>query len=92
MKNPALAEFVRARPSLIWYSKDYDALDEASVVEHVLNYGTWEDFQEMIRIMGIGRAAEIFRKQMVTGRQRGNYYRETAHYFDLYFNKYAPHA
>ena len=86
MSNPALADFIRKRPSLIWYSKDYDNLPEESIVEHVLNYGDWDDFQEMIRIMGINRAAQIFREQAF--RQRTNYRKRTRHFFNLYFNKY----
>lgn len=81
---------MRARPTLIWYSKDYDALDEASVVEHVLNYGTWEDFQEMIRIMGIDRAAQVFRDNAFG--ERTNYRKRTRHYFDLYFKEHTHAA
>ena len=52
-----IQEFIKKRPHLIWYVKDYEHLGEESIVEHVLNYGDWNDFQEMIRIMGIERAA-----------------------------------
>ena len=79
-----LQEFIKKRPHLIWYVKDYAALDERSIVEHVLNYGTWEDFKEMIRIIGIGRGAQVFRESAF--RPRTNYYPEVRRYFDLYFN------
>ncbi|MBI5469962.1 hypothetical protein HY968_01405 [Candidatus Kaiserbacteria bacterium] len=92
MATGELRDFIAKRPHLIWYSKDYDALGEIPIVEHTLNYGTWDDVQELIKILGIENVARIFRKQMATGRQRGNYYPETAHYFGLYFDKYAPHA
>ena len=92
MLRDTLYDFIKKRKGLIWYVKDYRALNEEAVVEAVLNYGNWDDVQELIRILGIGRMAQIFRKQMVTGRQRGNYYPDVAHYFMLYFNKYAPHA
>ena len=87
-------EFIKKRPYLVWYvSKDnLDKLNEESIVEHVLNYGNWDDVQEMIKILGMEKAAQIFRKQMITGRQRGNYHRKTRHYFNLYFNKYVDVA
>ena len=92
MLSDPLYNFISGRKHLIWYVKDYRSLSEESIVEAVLNYGNWEDVQKIISIMGIDRVAEIFRKQMVTGRQRGNYYPDVAHYFNLYFNKYAAHA
>ena len=36
-------EFIKRRPYLIWYVKDLDKLNEESIVEHVLNYGDWDD-------------------------------------------------
>jgi len=78
-----LQEFIKNRPQLIWYVKDYEHLGEESIVEHVLNYGDWEDFKEMIRIMGIERAAEIFRAQAF--KKRTNYRIRTRSFFDHYF-------
>lgn len=92
MATGALRDFIAARPHLIWYSKDYDRMDEAAIVEATLNYGNWNDVQKLFRIIGIENAARAFRKQMVTGRQRGNYYPDVAHYFTLYFDKHARHA
>ena len=90
--NDAIHDFIVARKHLVWYVKDHRALSEESIVEAVLNYGNWNDVQEMIRIMGIESVARIFRKQMVIRRQRGNYYPDVANYFNLYFNKYASNA
>ena len=92
MLSDPLYDFISKRKHLIWYVKDYRALNEEAIVEATLNYGNWNDVQGMIRILGIARAAEIFRKQMITGRQRGNYHRKTRHYFNLYFNKYVDVA
>ncbi|KKW37278.1 MAG: hypothetical protein UY86_C0012G0005 [Candidatus Adlerbacteria bacterium GW2011_GWB1_54_7] len=92
MLDDVLYDFISARKYFIWWVKDLRALDAESVVEATLNQGNWNDVQELIKIIGIERAAQIFRKQMATGRQRGNYYPETAHYFTLYFDKYASHA
>lgn len=81
-----LQKFIKKR-RLIWYVKDYESLDEQSIVEHVLNYGNWDDFLEMIRIMGIERAAEVFRENAF--RPRTNYRRRTRDYFKHYFDAHA---
>lgn len=80
-------DFIKKRPYLIWYVKDLDHLSVESIVEHVLNYGDWDDVQEMIKILGIKKTAVVFRKE--SGRWRSNYRPEIANYFNLYFNKYA---
>jgi len=92
MLNDALYEFITARKHLIWYVKDYRALNEEALVEATLNYGDWNDVQELIGILGIENVARIFRKQMVTGRQQGNYRKRIRHYFNLYFDKYVKVA
>jgi len=91
MKNreeylPKLQKLAKER-SVFWYIKDYSKLDERPIVEHILNYGQWKDFKDMIKIMGIGNTAKVFRKWAFA--KRTNYYPEVVHYFNLYFNKYA---
>ncbi len=86
-------EFIKKRPLLVWYVKDLDGLDEASIVEHVLNYGDWNDVQEMIKILGLQKVAEIFRKKSTPDKfGRQNYRPEIKHYFGLYFNKHLQYA
>jgi hypothetical protein len=34
-----------------------------SIAENVLNFGDWDDVQELIRIIGIKKVAEIFWKE-----------------------------
>lgn len=83
-------QFIKKRPYLIWYVKNLDKLSEASIVEHVLNYGDWDDVQKMLKILGLKKTAKIFRaksKPSEMGRQ--NYSEITKNYFTLYFNKYA---
>jgi len=92
MVNNALFDFISARKHLIWYVKDLSGLNPESVVEHTLNYGNWADVQELIRVMGIDEVARIFRKQMVTGRQKGNYRKQSQHYFNLYFDRHVKTA
>ena len=80
-------EFMKKRRGLIWYVKNIDKLDEASIIEHVLNYGNFEDVKEMIKILGMRKVAEIFGEK--ANQKRCNYRPEIKHYFTLYFNKHA---
>lgn len=83
-------DFIKRKPYLVWYVKDLDNLSPESVVEHVLNYGDWNDVQEMIKILGIKRTSEIFQKESTPDKfGRQNYRPEIKNYFQLYFNKYA---
>lgn len=75
----------------MWYIKNPEKLPAESIVEAVLNYGDWDDVQTLIKILGIKRAAKIFREKSQPpeiGRQ--NYDFKIKHYFQLYFNKHAP--
>lgn len=78
---------MKKRPHLVWYVKDPGKLSEDSIVEHVLNYGDWDDVQKMIKILGMKKTAKIFKEYAF--RTRTNYYPDIRHYFNLYFNKYA---
>ena len=79
-----LKKFMKSRKYLVWYVKDQENLNVESLVEHTLNYGDWEDVQLLIKIIGIKKMAEIFRKQTVGPRL--NYRPEVINYFKLYFN------
>jgi len=89
LSNP-LYDFISKRKHLIWYVKDYRALNEEAIVEATLNYGNWDDVQKLIEILGIARVSEIFRANAF--RQRTNYRKQVRHYFNLYFNKYVHMA
>jgi hypothetical protein len=83
-------QFIKKRPYLVWYVKDLEKLSDESIVEHVLNYGNWDDVQEMIKILGMSKTAEIFRRKSKKSKMgRTNYRPEIINYFSLYFNKYA---
>lgn len=90
MNKQKLVSFIQKRKHLIWWVKDYQKLSPALIVEATLNYGNWEDVQELIKILGIKKTAKIFwgnSKPSPIGRQ--NYNKKTKHYFNLYFSKYA---
>ena len=82
-----LKKFMKARKYLVWYIKNSEDLNVESIVEHTLNYGDWDDVQKLIKIIGIKKMAEIFRKQ--TSGFRTNYDIKTKNYFNLYFNRHA---
>jgi len=84
-----LIKFIKRRKHLIWYVKDYGALNAEAIVEATLNYGDWDDVQKLIKILGIKKMAGVFGKQTSKKRKRCNYYPEVKNYFKLYFKKYA---
>ena len=83
-----LQEFIKKRPYFIWWTRDCDRLSDEAIVEATLNYGDWSDVQDMIRLVGIRRAADIFRSR--SSRVRSNYRPKTKHFFTLYFDAHAP--
>lgn len=80
-------DFIKKRPYLVWYTKNYDGLSEAAIVEAVLNYGDFDDVKKMIKILGMKKTAAIFRKK--SRQKRCNYRPEIKNYFYFYFNRYA---
>lgn len=84
-----LKKFIQKRKNLFWYIKDTINLSEESAVEHILNYGDWNDVQILIKILGIKKVAKIFREQTSSKRMRINYDLKVKHYFTLYFKEYA---
>lgn len=79
--------FIQKRPHLVWYTKNHENLSPDSVVEAVLNYGDWDDVQELTRILGMKETAAIFEKGL--NQKRSNYRERTKEYFSRYFKKYA---
>ncbi len=82
-----ISEFIKKRPSLVWHIKKYDKLSKEAVFEAVLNYGDWEDFKILLKILGAKEAARIFREKSKA--KRNNYNTKTINYFELYFDKHA---
>jgi hypothetical protein len=82
-----MEKFAKARPYLFWSTTDYRALSAAVILENTLNYGEWADVMAVFKILGLKKAAAIFREQ-TTG-ERVNYRPKTLNYFKLYFKEYA---
>lgn len=83
----SLQDIILRKPYLAWYVKNPAQLSDESVLEHVLNYGDWNDVQAYINMKGMQETANIFRQH--TDGPRSNYLPEIKHYFDRYFAKYA---
>lgn len=82
-----LQSIIQQKPSLAWYIADTAKMSDASVVEHVLQYGDWHDFQLLLQVAGTKRTAELFNQTVK--KKRSNYSPQIQHYFELYFQKYA---
>lgn len=85
-----LKQFARDRSYLFWDVKDVEAVSVSVIVEKVLNYGNFDDFRELVRILGIDEIAEIFQEQLNS--PRCNYRPEIKNYFSLYFKKYTSRS
>ena len=88
--NPHLNKarnIIRHNPSLIWYAKNYDHLSPEAIAEAILNYGSWENFQELRTLLGTTTLAKIFKQ--LTQQKRCNLHFLAKNYFTHYFSKYA---
>jgi len=83
----SVTDIIKNKPYLAWDIKNPEELSEQSVLEHVLNYGNWENVQEFIKIKGIRETAELFKQSLQ--KKRSNYAPEIKSYFIRYFNHYA---
>ena len=81
-------DIIRKKPYLAWYVKDPNQLTDGSVLEHVLNYGNWDDVKMYIKIKGLSETSRIFTAG--ANKSRTNYLPEVRQYFTRYFQKYAP--
>ena len=75
---------IKNKPYLAWYIKDFEKLSEKSVLEHILNYGNWDDVQLFIKIKGINETTKLFNESLKN--ERTNYQPAILSYFSRYFN------
>jgi hypothetical protein len=89
MNTPEIKQFIRENSSLFWYFKEDEKenINHEILVEFILNYGDDKSVKKLFELLGIDYVANIFYKQ--TNRPRVNYQNRTAHFFNLYFRKYA---
>jgi len=82
-----LTQLFGQKPYLAWYVDSREKLSEKSMLEHILNYGTWEDYQVAEAALGLKKIKSLFR-ELVAGR-RVNLKPQTKNYFTNYLKKYA---
>ena len=83
----SIESFLQNKKPLFWYVKDIHRLSDNAIIEGVLNYGDWQDVQDMIEVFGIQKISDIFTQDIQ--KSRNNYRPEIVNYFQLYFQKYA---
>ena len=74
---------------MFWYSPEDkgETVSDELLVEHILNYGTMADVQELFRVMGLQRVAEVFKG--MKGRKVLNFFPEIWNFFNLFFTRHA---
>ena len=87
LERQKITNFIKKRPHLIWWVKNYQRLSDEAIVEATLNYGDWDDVLLLLKILGTQKTALIFKKQIK--QKRNNYRDKTKNYFTLYFKQYA---
>lgn len=83
----SLRRIFEKKPYLAWYVRDKVHLSEESMLEHVLNYGNWDDYLTVESTLGLERVKSLY--QNLKNKKRVNLRPQTINYFDLYFAKYA---
>ncbi len=76
-------DIIKRKPYLAWYVKEPEKLSPTSVLEHILNYGDWEDVQNFIKIVGFKKAKHLFLTSL--NKKRANYSPVVKAYFLKYF-------
>ena len=82
-----LTELFKEKPYLVWYVEDRENLSEKSMLEHILNYGTWEDYRVAESALGLKKIKALF-NELVSGK-RVNLKPQTKNYFTNYLRQYA---
>lgn len=88
--NKSLIDIIKKKPYLFWYVKNIDNLSEESIVEAILNKGSFDDFLKLVDVLGMEKVGEIFYNQISI--KRKNYNRKTENYFKLFFERHLSHV
>jgi hypothetical protein len=92
MNSPEIKQFIREHSSLFWYTPE-DKKEEIShefLVETILNYGDIIAVKQLMKLLGVKKASNIFFESIqISERRRGNYHELTRNFFTLFFKRYA---
>lgn len=75
-----LQQFQKERPHLIWDTKP--TLSDEKTVERTLQYGSWQDVQDLISLLGKNQVAAHF--ITLKKKTRTNLSPQFTHFFSLY--------
>ncbi len=93
MKNtPEIREFIKEHKHLFWYISEEkkEEISRELLVETILNYGTLEDFKQLVSLLGINTVHNLFKSSVEKSeRRKGNYHELTLNFFSLVFKRYA---
>lgn len=82
-----LLQLLQEKPYLTWYIADKAHLSQESIMEHIYNYGTWEDYLVAEKTFGIHKARALFDR--LKKKNRVNLKAKTIHYFEKYYQRHA---
>jgi len=91
MNNVEIKKFIRQHSNLFWYIPENkkEEISHELLLETILNYGTLEDFKELVSIIGMDTAYKIFKSSVgKSERRKGNYHELTLNFFSLLFEQY----
>ena len=92
VNSQKIKDYINERNDLFWYSPEpkSETVTNDQLVETILNYGSWNDVQELFNVLGVNNAAQIFFSSInKSERRKSNYFETVTNYFTLYFNRYA---
>jgi hypothetical protein len=86
-----IKDFIRKNRALFWHIPDnkVEVISQDVLVEYIINYGDYDSVKELLNLLGVEKVAAIFRKNNQS-QTRTNYNKLNRHFFELYFNRYAP--
>lgn len=82
-----IRKFIKNKPYILWYSKNYDGLSKESILEAMLNYGNWNDYLFIENALGIEEVKNVFNH--LKNQKRVSLRPQTVNYFSNYFKAYA---
>ena len=92
MRTQAVKDYIDRHQDLFWYSPapKSEKVDDALLIETILNYGAMDDVRELFKLMGIQKVAQLYFDAITQSeRRKNNYFELTENYFTLFFNRYA---
>lgn len=81
--------YIQEHANLFWYTPadKKQKMSDSLLVETILNYGSLDDYRDLLSVLTPQRVAEVFFG--ASERQKKNYYPEIYHFFSLLLAQYA---